>query len=346
MIKKRKFKLLKRSAFVLSIALATSVSTNIAFAHVEDQGKTFSESLSQSEFTFYGRVKNIDYKLSKEGIPHTFVSYEVFEKIRGGVKSPSNGRESNQESITLRFVGGPKENGTFLDVSSVPHFNVGDKDILMVKENGSSGCPLVLCQNTRFRVTDKGIYSANGTPLTAINKGQPVFDGDHDMSLLSYSYPAPTFDQLLKTKEVQNRIEKMGGERMLPELRKKFEANAPKTVVFQDDIHNDENYDLDTSTTGEIEDKNESSKQTLISLDVFLTRLIKFASTLKDSDNYALNTSPSVEFSTPASKVAPPITPSTNPKEAISTNKRDLEELKISAEQNNDPVIWKNSKLR
>ncbi|MBX2803465.1 MAG: hypothetical protein KTR31_37640 [Myxococcales bacterium] len=111
---------------------------------------------------FVGRVvskEHRDVHLPGHGrVPHTFVTFEVEDPVKGGVVG---------ETATLRFVGGPTEDGSVsLTVSGVPEFRVGERDLLFVREdNGRTLCPLVQCEAGRLEVVGDTIRSPTGHVL-------------------------------------------------------------------------------------------------------------------------------------------------------------------------------------
>jgi hypothetical protein len=88
-------------------------------------------------------------------LPHTFVTYRITEMLRGNAEGGT---------ITLRFLGGPAEaDGHLLVVPTIPVFNKGDTDILLITAaNGTAACPLAACSGGRFRVHDGRVYTDLG----------------------------------------------------------------------------------------------------------------------------------------------------------------------------------------
>lgn len=52
-------------------------------------------------------------------------------------------------------------------VSHVPLFDVGDEDVLFVKNNTKSACPLVGCADGRMRIIDSKMYDEEGYRIVA-----------------------------------------------------------------------------------------------------------------------------------------------------------------------------------
>jgi len=83
------------------------------------------------------------------GLPHTFVTFRVDRAYKG---------RAVDRSLTLRFLGGSFQDGTpgrgdtqVLEVGHYPQFDIGDQDILFAEGNNDKPCPLVRCENSRFR---------------------------------------------------------------------------------------------------------------------------------------------------------------------------------------------------
>ncbi|NEQ10875.1 MAG: hypothetical protein F6K37_34660 [Moorea sp. SIO4E2] len=137
-----------------------------------EQNPLLTTSVQEADFIFRGTVEKIQYRLSsnQRGLPHTFVTYKVEETLKGRVKPGS--------LVTLRFIGGHDNKGNFLTVSGVSFFDVGDTDILLVKGNGKSGCPLVGCAEGRIRVINNQAFSDEGQPILLTSQEQLVY-GKH-----------------------------------------------------------------------------------------------------------------------------------------------------------------------
>jgi hypothetical protein len=90
----------------------------------------------------------------------TRVELEVLEVVAG--KAPA--------TVTLEFLGGRVGSET-MRVEGMPQFHVGDEDVLFVRDNGTSMCPLYAMMHGRYAVrTEAGtgrrfIMRADGTPL-------------------------------------------------------------------------------------------------------------------------------------------------------------------------------------
>ena len=122
--------------------------------------------IKEADLVFIGIVESIDYRSSsvrdKDDVilPHTFVTFKTEEILKG---------KTAADTITLRFQGGRMEaaKGEFEYLTStvIPLFDLGDRDILCVKGNGKSICPLVGAKKGRFRVIDDHMYTDLGHPV-------------------------------------------------------------------------------------------------------------------------------------------------------------------------------------
>jgi hypothetical protein len=124
--------------------------------------------VAKSDLVFVGTVADVAYAPSLvagdgRGIPHTFVTYEVERVLQG---------QADSEKITLRFIGGRGEESAFLAVSGQPMFDLGDRDVLMVAGNGTSGCPLVDCADGRYRLIRDMVFSEEGRAIENTADGE------------------------------------------------------------------------------------------------------------------------------------------------------------------------------
>ena len=196
---------------------------------VPTQEDGIERALSESQMAFYGEVSNVKYRLSRDGTPHAFVTYRIKKIIRG---QQIRG-EDKTETVTLRFIGGPRGNGTFLTVSGVPNFNVGDQDVLLVRNNGEAQCPLVGYGYGRFRILNDRVYNSEGIPVIGVREERIVAAGRPEPKLQLIRFPAPTFDEVYKREDVQEYLQESGREVDLDELRKRYEEEAPKEIILE-----------------------------------------------------------------------------------------------------------------
>ncbi|TQV89425.1 hypothetical protein [Aliikangiella coralliicola] len=142
----------------------TTLTAAISFAllgqhAIAKGGINMDDMLGKADLVIQGKVVDISYKDSAEGLPHTFVTYKVDELISGA---------TGQKEITLRFIGGQKKEGhviRYLSVSDVPEFEQGESDVLFISKNNQAICPLVSCSKGRFRNLSGIVASEDGQPL-------------------------------------------------------------------------------------------------------------------------------------------------------------------------------------
>ena len=100
---------------------------------------TLVDRAQRADAVFAGEVRRIEHAMSQaqsddHALPFTFVTWRVDVAMRGV--------RAGQE-FTARFLGGPLPGGGALDVTEMPRFAVGQRDIVFVRRNGEIGCPLV-----------------------------------------------------------------------------------------------------------------------------------------------------------------------------------------------------------
>ena len=110
----------------------------------------------KSDIIFYGKVIDVSYKVSKNGMPYTYVSYKINKIIKGLY-------EGNE--ITLRFIGGLDEDKELASpVTHVPLFEVKNKDVIFAT-NESPICSTVTCNYGRLRLNNGKVYSYDGREI-------------------------------------------------------------------------------------------------------------------------------------------------------------------------------------
>jgi hypothetical protein len=89
--------------------------------------------------------------------------------------------EAAQE-IEIQMLGG-KLDGKGLEVSGMPNFHTGDRDILFIRNNGKSFCPLVAVGHGRYLIVQS---EKNASAFVARNNGEPlVKTADHGCPVMS-----------------------------------------------------------------------------------------------------------------------------------------------------------------
>jgi hypothetical protein len=160
----------------LSAAILVAL-TGTAQAASPDVSDSLRSQVAKSELVFVGNVIDVAYAPSQgvgtaRGVPHTFVTYEIERVLQGQAQS---------KEVTLRFIGGRGEKAAFLAVSGQPMFDLGDRDVLMVAGNGTSGCPLVGCADGRYRLIQDMVFSEEGQAIEADGKGGINKAGFYDL---------------------------------------------------------------------------------------------------------------------------------------------------------------------
>lgn len=142
-----------------AIAAALLLAGHAAGAQDSPAEPSIASLSTEADLVFQGTVTDITYAASIEGIPHTFVTYRVEDVLKGSYAAPS---------LTLRFIGGVKIEGNVmrkLSVSHAPKFESGQQDLLMVKGNTQTQCPLVRCAQGRFRFQEGMVTSEEGAVI-------------------------------------------------------------------------------------------------------------------------------------------------------------------------------------
>ena len=197
----------------------------LAHSAADSNNEQLQALVKQSDVIFYGEVKEVLYRMSEatkrapNGIPHTFVRYQIFNTFRGSVS----------REIILRFVGGTDGKGGIMMQNNVPTFRKGERDVLLVTGGEFDDCPLVSCVDGRFRVLENRVYNGWGVPIVSIEKNMEM-RGKPRYEVNVLEYPRPEFDDLITRPEIQERLKKLTQTKSLAELKKEYEAKAPKTI--------------------------------------------------------------------------------------------------------------------
>lgn len=182
--------------------------------------------LSNADAVFRGKVEEIIYRKAKDGTPYSYVTYRVQKRIRGKI----------QRKVTLRFVGGPRGDGSYLIVQSVPNFFPGDEDILFVRKNTSAECPLVRCDSGRIRIFRERSYTSAGKPIVGVTReGALIAGGRAVPELQLLRFPRPEFKDLISRNEIQQQLEKVlkkDGTIDLETLEKEYNENTEPVITL------------------------------------------------------------------------------------------------------------------
>jgi hypothetical protein len=133
---------MKKANFLLVIATLTGCAWTAQATTVIPP--TFDQLVTQAEVIFQGNVTDVRSQWVGEGAERHIVSYVTF-KVEDALKGNPG------ESYTIRMFGGTVD-GESMGISDAPKFNVGDRDILFVENNGSQVIPLVGLMHGRFHV--------------------------------------------------------------------------------------------------------------------------------------------------------------------------------------------------
>lgn len=129
---------------------------------------TFAELVREADAIYRGQV--VGTQVRRVALPDgngslikTFVTFAVERVLKG---SPTS-------EVVLEFLGGTLGDES-LEVSGMPKFSAGAREIVFVQRNGVQFCPLVALTHGRYRVAREGgsgrehILRDNGRPLTAV----------------------------------------------------------------------------------------------------------------------------------------------------------------------------------
>lgn len=147
--------------------------------------------IERAEFIFQGVVTSVEYRNSDVdsadhvSLPHTFVTFEIERAFKGNAQSGG--------FITLRFQGGPDVTGSTMMIPGVPHFDVGDRDILFTRGNGTQMTPLVGWEQGRFRIVNGLLYTDAGAELWLTREGKFTRGKQHALEeVLTHTVGATT----------------------------------------------------------------------------------------------------------------------------------------------------------
>jgi hypothetical protein len=172
---RRSWRAFGESAWLLVICAGLLLPVRV-FASPEHTELDLDAMIEQADLVFRGKVVEVAYRDAEphqdgaRGAPHTFVTYAVSKVMKGVAPGPQ---------VTLRFHGGPLDADRFVMAADNPLFDGGDEDVLLVRDNGASVCPLVNCADGRFRLIQDKVYDELGrtlewTPSHALTRGPTV----------------------------------------------------------------------------------------------------------------------------------------------------------------------------
>lgn len=126
---------------------------------------TFDELVKEAEVIFEGTVTKVESQFIGQGADRhivTFVTLAVNDALKGEAAG----------TYTMRMLGGTVGDET-LAVSDAPKFQVGDRDILFVENNGKQFIPLVGIMHGRFHLQQD---KQTGADIVLENNGNAVTD--------------------------------------------------------------------------------------------------------------------------------------------------------------------------
>lgn len=282
----------------LALASTLALAASSLWAHAPgDGGDTSLHSLvERSDAIVYGEVIDIVYRNSEptenspNGLPHTFVTYQLDKVLRGRIRS---------ETLTLKIPGGADGQGGVYNVTTAPQFASGQVDVLFIGDEDENGCPLVECVDGRFRVEEERVYNGWGVPLVEAEK-YLVFGGKPRFDLNVMEMPRPAFDEVLRRPEVIRMLKEknISTDEELRKLRAEYEREAPSTYQIQlsvaDEVINDD-------YTGEPEAEPIHKYAEPMLIDEFFALILKHVSHIDPPKNEVVSANPKDRF-----KVADP----------------------------------------
>ena len=167
---------------------ALAVITLAATADATTIGRfTAEQRLQQADLIVLASVVQVEHRNSAVlderhvELPHAFVTIAIERTFKGDAKPG--------DELTLRQQGGPDGRGRTLQVSGVPRFAAGDRDVFFIKDNGSAICPLVGWEQGRLRVVRGELFNDQGQDLWVTPDGDFAF-GDKTIDIRRPGYPA------------------------------------------------------------------------------------------------------------------------------------------------------------
>ena len=154
---------------ILLPALGLLIPSGYAVATTAPE-QSFPDLVHRAEMIVVGTVTGIQEQWdTARQAPFTYVTFSQLTVLKG---NPGG------DSLTLQFLGGPTPEGTFLAVTEVPHFTVGEKTVVFSAGNHRDFCPLVGIWQGLLRVYFDSqraveIVSDNAhRPITGVQNGR------------------------------------------------------------------------------------------------------------------------------------------------------------------------------
>ncbi|MGD1909865.1 MAG: hypothetical protein ACFB2X_03060 [Rivularia sp. (in: cyanobacteria)] len=305
---------------------------------INTEVKNLQSKLANSDAVVYGVVSDVQYRMSEKGesgesLPHTFVTYKIRQVISG---------EKIDEEVTLRFIGGSDGRGNFLEVSGVPAFGVGQQDVLFIQNNGKDDCPLVACGEGRFQIYENRVYNSHGIPVVEIEKGIVQAKGLPQKALMQVSYPAPSFDDLLKREDIKEMLSRVAPQGNINILRERYQKEAPKTIDFTM-VPAQRTEDKDRATESTPSPQPRLSTKGAIKLVEFVEVLRKQASGIKGTGHRVISVNPKESFDTRVLRPTKPSQPRLRETPKSEETAEDRKERLLLEKQDFNPVLKESS---
>lgn len=158
--------------WLATLLLASLMWQTPAHGLVESGPSSLDHLAERANLIFKGQVIKVESRFAqplpnqKRPAPYTFVTYQVEQTLKG---------ELTESTMTLRFAGGPYNKDEYTLVDGLPLMDVGDRDVLFVRDNGEDPCPLVECSSGRFREIDGFIFNELGQSIELTEDNQIRF---------------------------------------------------------------------------------------------------------------------------------------------------------------------------
>lgn len=155
------FRLFRAAFACLAVAISGYFASPVSATTV--LSPEFPTLVNESDFIVHAVTKNVsaEKRIGPRGLKiFTRVEFEIIEVVAG--TSPA--------TLTLEFLGG-RVGDEVMTVGGMPEFRVGDEDILFVRGNGQSICPLYAMMHGRYSV---GREAATGRRYVARSDGTPL----------------------------------------------------------------------------------------------------------------------------------------------------------------------------
>jgi hypothetical protein len=132
---------------------------------------TFRELVAEAQVIVRAKVKEVRcaWVDSPQGrVIKTYVTFEVMRRLKG----------EPPDDLTLQFLGGEID-GQTMRIAGMPHFFVGQTELVFIAGNGRRFCPLIGMMHGRYRVQRDG---TSRREYVARDDGVPL-ESEHDVQL-------------------------------------------------------------------------------------------------------------------------------------------------------------------